>query len=1253
MGPCDLLRLIAEKKAANEPTNKAFLTLTGKILKYRDWFRIEGPPITQLGTLTLKQDIGLQLDARIALIQSVLEDGNVQQTIEGVVNATQEAWQHTTHGYIKKFEKELESNSAPNRQPSFLPLSAEDTKITVSRLTEALKAVASVYGWSHPGVLMAGEILAILCGCRREADLTVRSKIMFALPQKGVLAPITIERVPGGCGLLIPDPMRCGYLWMDAEFSSGLQNALWAARNYAEKHFGAITHSFDWRWSIDLNSATRDIPQVNKQVQIQLIGRSPEVVLACAMIAAHQDNPDNQGGIDPLDPHVGATAKIFNPGDSKTDKLAGVGAIDDKTLVDRMESKLILEVLIAKTQTDDCIPPDQRYSFCRADSLADAYHLMTRHPRLTRQVNRYLARRAKKLRDERCTPYVLPEIAELVEQRGDTHSKEPTERTLSKQQIKHLCTGLPIDRQQSSGDQDIVLGQRIFLHGDSGLGKSVFVLFCEQKIANADNLLLPIRLGRCTGEDSSLASINWTIGTDAVIDNLSGLRQITEAFQEIHRDNPRAAVDKATRRGWFRWLVRNGHVVFLLDALDQVEVTVLGLGAFLSRDDLAKCPVIMTGRPEARQGRPQAFQDNQWRILRLKPFDRERQAKYLGKRLADELIPQDGEIDWSSDADEIRKHQWKDLLEIPLLLNLLKELALAKDSEKSLSKIHSRYDLYQLAVENLIQKGWDSAEREEEKRALQSPERVFEVLGKVAWYLVQQHQFTGIVNPDQYQLLASSLGADILKALPQIDLTTAFQVLEQTEKKGLAFRHRSFMEFFAGRYMMDSSLELNKITLQQSIVPRVSEDQREIVLKQIHETIDDQGRFLPHMLGDRADRPGEWNDTLRFPLSHARDNARDQLALRLIELGNPWTVYESVARDGTEYSHAVECLACWLVHRDWSERFDYRNATEKCIECTLTRGESVSEDEVRSVASTVIIANTINLEQMTRRTTRDAAYFSPLRELLSEGQQFYVELSKEQHLLDRISRLSADGKQTWDFRKSFVQVEGGNFDLSEYPEHADVQTQEITIRDFQLADFPVTNELYELFQPSHRRFRDDYSSQPSQPVIWVSQYMATEFCEWLSSLTGEQYRLPTEWEWEWACRWRNTRRTDYWWGKEMRDELCWYSATSDGRTRSRSEAIKALENMASKFRHPSWQSPSQPGLLDILGNVLEWSENWFFGEDWPRVGRGGSWRGFAGGCRSGYRGMYSPGLRSNYLGFRVALAQRPQQAVKKWFFRGI
>jgi formylglycine-generating enzyme required for sulfatase activity len=174
-------------------------------------------------------------------------------------------------------------------------------------------------------------------------------------------------------------------------------------------------------------------------------------------------------------------------------------------------------------------------------------------------------------------------------------------------------------------------------------------------------------------------------------------------------------------------------------------------------------------------------------------------------------------------------------------------------------------------------------------------------------------------------------------------------------------------------------------------------------------------------------------------------------------------------------------------------------------------------------------------------------------------------------------------------------------------------------------------------------FKDDHGGGPTHPVEMVTHPLAVLFCERLSALPAEReanrvYRLPTEAEWEYACRAGST--TTYCFGNDG-DQLgayAWYAGNSGGKT------------------HPVGQKrPNAWGLYDMHGNVWEWCED-SADRDYYRSGpnkdpvctkpgekilRGGGWGGEYGTptwCRSAARGHRPPDSATGYHGLRVALS---------------
>lgn len=171
-----------------------------------------------------------------------------------------------------------------------------------------------------------------------------------------------------------------------------------------------------------------------------------------------------------------------------------------------------------------------------------------------------------------------------------------------------------------------------------------------------------------------------------------------------------------------------------------------------------------------------------------------------------------------------------------------------------------------------------------------------------------------------------------------------------------------------------------------------------------------------------------------------------------------------------------------------------------------------------------------------------------------------------------------------------------------------------------------------------------------QPVTCVNYYDAEAFVNWLNDeagVTDREYRLPTEAQWEYACRAGTT--TAYWFGPDDK-ELAQVANVADATAKSWFADRKAI---ASDDGH-IYTSPvgsyraNQWGLYDMQGNVIEWCQDWYChrlpgGRD-PvisdarayRVIRGSHWRSRAASCRSAARYKWTSSNRSCLVGFRVA-----------------
>ena len=184
-------------------------------------------------------------------------------------------------------------------------------------------------------------------------------------------------------------------------------------------------------------------------------------------------------------------------------------------------------------------------------------------------------------------------------------------------------------------------------------------------------------------------------------------------------------------------------------------------------------------------------------------------------------------------------------------------------------------------------------------------------------------------------------------------------------------------------------------------------------------------------------------------------------------------------------------------------------------------------------------------------------------------------------------------------------------------------------RPFALGKYEVTQgEWRALMGNNPSDFKDCGDRCPVENVSWED---AQSFVQRLNERTGKRYRLPSEAEWEYACRGGGQ---DTYCGGEDVDALGWYDKNSGGQA------------------HPVGQKQANGyGLYDMSGNVWEWTEEcyhdsyagapgdgsaWTEGDCGRRVLRGGSWNYFADDLRAAYRIVYVPGIRLGNVGFRVA-----------------
>ena len=217
-----------------------------------------------------------------------------------------------------------------------------------------------------------------------------------------------------------------------------------------------------------------------------------------------------------------------------------------------------------------------------------------------------------------------------------------------------------------------------------------------------------------------------------------------------------------------------------------------------------------------------------------------------------------------------------------------------------------------------------------------------------------------------------------------------------------------------------------------------------------------------------------------------------------------------------------------------------------------------------------------------------------------------------------------------------VRVEGGTFQMgatseqgsdaydNEYPVHS------VTLSDYYIGQTEVTQELWEAVMGDNPSYFTGDNQRPVERVSWDD---CQEFIKKLNRLTGKNFRLPTEAEWEYAARGGNKSKGYKYSGSNDADAVAWY-----------------YDNSGSKTHPVATKQSNELGLYDMSGNVWEWCQDCYgkyssHSQSNPkgantgsiRVLRGGSWFFKARSARVSNRFSFTPDYRNSNDGLRLVL----------------
>ncbi|MEN0065305.1 MAG: SUMF1/EgtB/PvdO family nonheme iron enzyme [Myxococcota bacterium] len=638
---------------------------------------------------------------------------------------------------------------------------------------------------------------------------------------------------------------------------------------------------------------------------------------------------------------------------------------------------------------------------------------------------------------------------------------------------------------------------------------------------------------------------------------------------------------------------RQGRGVLLLDGYDEHTEPMTAQRAVARLVADAKgCPVILSSRSVGFTPPVAALEAT----VQLRPLDEAAQHTLLQR-----WVDEPGRVESALQA--MRRHRrMRHVVDNPLLLTLV---GLVMQEGGAVPE--RRWQLFQLAVDCLLR-----AAHRPEGRGMEAPVAAVQALGEVALATHGREDDATTLEAlcrvwpaDRWR---STVGTSAERFFGDIADVTGLLVPVGRDRlvQRYAFPHRSLREYLAAQALAS----------------------------QLRSGNDDA---LASMVGETA----AWAEVLALTCGILGPGGADALVARIAKTGDQALVQRVVAEaEGLTAKTVFTVLGVQEGPEAWPARRDV----------LLDLPDLVGDARVELGL----------LWQFSRHTTHgaDRYWIRALLLAMSRGEagspnsepevQEEARALAQRMLLDHRpaerDRLRAELDALW------RPIPPGTFKMGSPPNERGRQVHELLhdvhiLRGFEMLATPVTHAMYEAFDPEHVEARHAYTTAPPpvqdrHPAYRVSWFEAVAFADWLGA------RLPTEAEWEWACRAGTTTR--YWSGPAADDvePVAWHAPNSDGRT------------------HVVGERRANPyGLHDTLGNVWEWCADLWDDDAYvtraevaqfphdpaepldlsdlddgeaPRVLRGGSWINAPRDVRSASRKPADPGERTRVVGFRLA-----------------